>query len=280
MPDNKPFLALKNAGIQADPDPMAQFRSNHPWIAGTADFLTGGATDPYHQTGPLDVAAAAPLIPSLGKLPQSLDYVTNLLKDVGYGAQASGEVHPAVRALTDALESQLPEPNLMQHVATSRVTGRLMPQRGFIEVPRGLSFGEGLKATPRVVPEEQAIWRQWTNKQKAMTGDPRLKPSSDLPELKQIEQGPVIRSIEELQNLPGIAQTSKEAPPLMARVKRDPVVTTRKEGRVAFKDMTPEHIKDIQKAAGEGMSQVEMGRKFPQYSKETITRALKAPWKD
>lgn len=51
-----PLEGLRHAtGIQADPSPMAQFRSNHPWIAKTADFLTGGATDPYKQMGPADV---------------------------------------------------------------------------------------------------------------------------------------------------------------------------------------------------------------------------------
>lgn len=79
MPDNKPFLALKNAGIQADPSPMTQFRSEHPWIAKTADFLTGGATDPYHQTGPLDVAAAA--LPFVHGIPGAIEGLVDALPE-------------------------------------------------------------------------------------------------------------------------------------------------------------------------------------------------------
>jgi hypothetical protein len=213
----------------------------------------------------------------LSGLPKSLDYVQNLLRE---SVPAARDAHPAVQALTSALEAPLAEPNLMQHVATSRVTGRLMPQRGFIDVPKGFDLAPGFKASPRVVPEEQAIWRQWTNAQKSMAGDPRLKMGSGLPELKQIEQSPVIRSVDELQNLPVSGGAVKEPPMLTQRVKRSPVVTNRKEGRISFKDLTPDHVRDIQKAAGAGMNQTQISKQFPQFSKDTITRALKMPWRD
>lgn len=282
MPDQKPLNALKNVPtIQADPDPMMQFRSAHPWIAGTADFLTGGATDPYHKTGIGDVAAAAaPLIP-LSRIPASLDYVTNILKDVGYGAQSTEGANPAVRALTSALESSLPEANLAQHAATSRVTGRLMPQRGILDLPEGFTFAPGFKAPPRVVPEEQQIWRDWTNTQKRMAGDIRLdKRGAALPELKQIEQAPVIKGIEELQSLPVTAGAQTERPAISAITKRPTVDSTKKEGRVSFRDLSPEDIKRIQRAAAGGMSATDLTKKFPQYSKATVSQALKAPWKD
>lgn len=281
MPD-KPLQALKSVPtIQADPDPMMQFRSAHPWIASTADFLTGGATDPYHKTGLGDVAAAAaPLVP-LSRIPASLDYVTNILKDVGYGAQASGDVHPAVHALSSALESSLPGPNLMQHVATSRVTGRLMPQRGILDLPEGFTLAPGFKVAPRVVPEEQQAWREWTNAQKRMMGDPRLdKRAAAIPELKQIEQSPVIRGVEELQNLPVTPGARAERPAISTVAKRPFIDSTKKEGRVSFREMTPEDIKGIQRAAAGGMSATELTKKFPQYSKATVSQALKAPWKD
>lgn len=67
MPSN-PLDGLRNASIQADApaQQMTDLRKAHPWIAKAGDFLTGGATNPESQMGPVDVAGAAiPFLPGL-----------------------------------------------------------------------------------------------------------------------------------------------------------------------------------------------------------------------
>jgi hypothetical protein len=218
----------------------------------------------------------------LSGLPGSLDYVQGLLKESGLAPMASHETDPAMQALQEAFNAPLPEASLAQHAATSRVTPRLRPQREYINLPEGFDLAPGFKR-PAGAPlsENEQIWRDWSRAQREMRKDPRGRNmGADIPEVRQQEVGPTARSIEELKNLSAVPGEVREQAPILAVGRKGRPTRQVKEGRVAFSQMTPEDIKEIQRAAGGGLNQKQLLEKYPQYTKETLRRVVSMPWKD
>jgi hypothetical protein len=218
----------------------------------------------------------------LSGLPGSLDYVQGLLRESGMAPMASHETSPAVQALQDALNVNVPESSLAQHAATSRVTGRLRPPREYIDLPEGFELAPGFKrGAGAPLGEEEQIWRDWSRAQKEMRKDPRGRNmGADVPEVRQQEVGPTARSIEELKNLSAVPGEVREQAPILAIGRKGRATRQVKEGRVALSQLTPEDIKEVQRAAGGGLNQKQLLEKYPQYTKETLRKIVSMPWKD
>lgn len=218
----------------------------------------------------------------LSRLPASIDYVQGVLKEHGMAPMASHEVNPAVQALSEALQVPEAVPSLAQHAATSRTTGRLRPVRDYIELPEGVEFPPGFKRSPSApLSEEEQIWRSWSRAQKEMRKDPRGRMiSAHGPEVRQVESGPTVRGEAELQGLAAAAPEAKEQAPLVGKWGGSRGSRALKPGRIPFNKLTPEDIKGIQADAGSGLNQKQLMEKYPNFTKETLARVVKMPWKD
>jgi len=218
----------------------------------------------------------------LSRLPGSIEHVQNILRESGMAPMASHGTDPAMQALQEALNAPLPEASLAQHTATSRVTGRLRPQREYLDLPEGFELGPGFKrgaAAP--LGEEERIWRDWSRAQKEMRKDPRGRNmGADVPEVRQQEVGPTARSIEELKNLSAVPGEVKKQAPILAVGRKGRPTRQVKEGLVAFSQLTPEDIKGVQRAAGGGLNQKQLLEKYPHLTKETLRKIVSMPWKD
>jgi hypothetical protein len=232
--------------------------------------------------GPVDMAGAVLPLAHLGGLNKSLDYVTGLLKDAGYGAEAAS---PATRALSEAFQVPEAMPSMAQHAATSRVTGRVRPYQGFMNIPPEMEFAPGFKRGPQNLNENEQIWRSWNTAQKKIKADPRFDERvMDFPEVRQIEQAPTAQSFESLKDVPvGVEAQMKEQAPLIqtqSQSQRGKVDRSLQRPRVAASKATPEQIRAIQEAAGSGQhTGTSLAKQFPDFTESAIRAILKMPWK-
>lgn len=85
-------------------DPAMEMHERHPWLMGAADMLTGGATNPNAELGPVDLMLAAlPMVGSAGKLVGKLGRAT---EEIPMAAKAAAPMMNPAQPAADMLTNQ------------------------------------------------------------------------------------------------------------------------------------------------------------------------------
>lgn len=214
-------------------------------------------------------------LPGLGKL-ESL---------YGEMVPVTENLEPHVKGLVEALHQTLPEPNLNGIAAGNRVTSSIPPRRTMLSAPTDVDFH-----TPepyvRRQPGLQGLRDTYTKYHSAvfppLDARSSVETANELPDVGQIDQAPVSRGIEDLQDVSPQAPTDGSRKSLI----QDTTAYTntrnqapRPMGQTKLKDISPDTIEQVQRAAGTGSYNNEQVKNmFPTLSQDIVRKILKMPW--
>lgn len=199
-------------------------------------------------------------------------------------AKPFGKARPAIAALLRTLRQRLPEPDPATVLAGSKMGG-VLKKEVEIAAPKGFTFGGGYdrrlpaKRTPYINARLKELTK-FRQANPAWRKDPRFTPEDVVGDVTRQEVAPTVTSLDELGSLPRIAPETKT--PILSAARRSPHnkpwTKTLKEGRKGIKDLTPDTIEQVQRAAGTGRNAQELSDIFG-INVNLVTKVLKMPWR-